>query len=94
VNRFPARIQPDAADRGSHSKYNNVHYSQTHLSPVLSVVSPVEIEPEKSAQPVREPGCEQGRYESEQVVEVGDGLGDNPSNKPQSPRDGSPRAKG
>ena len=71
----------------------HIHPGQKHL-PLRAPVPPVvHVQPKRPAEPVREPAGEQSAHERQQVVEDGDGFGDDPRQDPERQHDDGPQAE-
>lgn len=80
-------------DRGPDAENHDIQPGQEHLAPALAIPPFIQEQPERAAQAVREPAGEQGADQAQQVVEDGDGLGDDPGDRPEHADDDDPDAE-
>lgn len=85
-------IQPYPTDRQPEKEDTDINDRECNLLRAAEPLAIVEEEPEDAAKAVREPGGEEGGDETEQVVEDGNGFGDDPSDDPEDGDDGDPGA--
>lgn len=79
----------------THQATTNPHNNQIkrrkhNLPPRRKIKSPIHIQPENATQTVREPTSEQGHDQTKEIIEDGDGFGDNPCHDPEDESDTDP----
>ena len=80
-------------DGGPNAENHEIQPRQEHLPATLPIPPFVQEEPECAAQAVGEPAGEQGTNQTQQIVEDGDGLGDDPGDGPEHADDDEPDAE-
>lgn len=76
-----------------HTNQPHIQRRQPHLPPPLRIPSPIHKQPKHATKAVGKPARKEGTDQAQQIVEAGDGLGNNPGECPQSEHDERPGAE-
>ena len=77
----------------TNAENHDIQSRQEHLPPTLPIAPLIQEQPERAAQAVREPAGKQRADQTQQIVEDGDGLGDDPGHRPEHGDDADPDAE-
>lgn len=86
-------VKTQPATSHANRKDEDIDSRQDHLFPATPIQTVVHEQPEDRRHAVSEVRREESRDERKQVVEVGDALGDDPSDGPQRGGDDEPSAR-
>lgn len=91
LNRGP---EAEDADEQAHDEQNDIRDKVADLLGAVEPVAPLHPKPEDAGKTVGEPAGEERADKAEQVVEDGDGLGDDHGDGPREEGNGEPRDGG